>query len=436
MPHEVAAAGGPPRRPRRLRLGVAVVALAATLMAGCSALGLDSAGPSEVLPTTSAAAVAAQDSSAPTAPVTIGALETGTTAPRSTPTPWASLTTTAVTTTSEAPITALSTTKTLTFTTVGTVTAPTIVAPTSIASPPPTCYTQGTCRAQASASVAGGTIEIVNESTSRQTSIVFTAPGTKATALPVFRLTKPQVNCVGTYCLVQGSRSGLHFGSLVLVKAGALHSVSGTASSETAFHLLGASTPVVAGTYRFDSYGLMLDDAPVAARTWSISGGKLASTGCGQPYLYANPPVPTAATSGACTGTPQIAGYGPASANPLTSLSGFVTPSGNIQCGLLPNDRLVCGAKQTSIKMPTCTLSEAAVPVALRGLRVTVSRSGAVLKDNCIGYDLVGMPQAKIGYGRLAAARGFVCEVQEDGVTCKNPSGRGFSLSRSELSTF
>lgn len=421
---------------RHLTLKAAAIGVAAVLLGGCSMLGLDEGGLAEVAQTTSAA-VAATGATTPPAAVTVGDLDTATTAARSTPTPWASLTTTAApTTTSEPPLTAPTTTKTLTFDSVASVTKPTVAAPTSMASPPPSCYTNGTCRVQASASVAGGKIEIVNESSSAQTVAVFTGAGQAPTALPVARLATPKVDCLGSYCLLQGTRSGLHFGSLVLVKGGALHSVSGTASSESVLRLLGASSPVVAGTYRFDSYGVMLDDAPVAARTWAISGGQLAPTGCGQPYLYATPPTPTAAVGGSCSGTPQIAGYGAASANPLTSLSGFVTPSGNIQCGLLPNDRLVCGAKQSSIKVPTCTDASLKDTVGLTGLRVTVSRSGSVLKDDCIGYDLAGMPQTKIGYGRLAVARGFVCEVQQDGVTCKNPSGRGFTLSRSALSTF
>lgn len=412
-------------------------ALIAVLLAGCGALGLDEAGPSELPPSTSAAAVASQDSPAAGAPVTVGALDTASTAPRSTPTPWASLTTTAApTTTSEVPLTAPTTTKTLSFTSVAPVTAPTVAAPTSMASPPPACYGNGTCPAQASTSVAGGTIEILNESSAAQTVVVLTLAGKQPTALPVARLSKPQVDCAGSYCLVQGTRSGLYFGGLVLIKGGALQAVPGTASSEAPFHLLGSSAPVLAGSYRFDSYGLMLDDAPVAARTWALAGGQLTATGCGQPYLYATPPVPSGAVTGPCSGTPQIAGYSPSSGNTLTSLSGFVTPSGNIHCALLPNNNLVCTAKDNSVSVPTCTAAESEVPVELRGLRVIARSTGGISKDDCLGYTLIGTPETKISYRRLAVGRGFVCEVLQDGVTCTTPTGSGFTLSRSGLATF
>lgn len=408
----------------------------AVLVTGCGVLGLNDAGPAQVTQATSAAPVATA-----TAPesgeITVPTLQTGTSAPRSTPTPWQSMTTTAgPSTTSQAPLTAPTTTKTLTFTSMAPVTAPSTAKPTAIVSPPPDCYTKHTCPAQASAPVAGGIIEIVNQSDASHTVAVFTAAGGKPTAMPVARLSRPTVGCVGSYCLLQGDRSGLFFGSLILVKGGVLKSVSGTATSGTALKLVGGGAPVVAGTYRFDSYGVMLDDAPVAARTWGVAGGQLTATGCGEPYLYATPPLPAGPVRGPCSGTPRVAGYGPSSGNTFTSLSGFLTPSGNISCALLPGDRLVCTAKKSTISVPKCTDPDLKNTVGLTGLRVQVGRSTSVKKDNCIGYDLYGVPQTKISYRRLAVGHGFVCEVLQDGVTCTAPSGRGFTLSRSELSTF
>ncbi len=429
---------GPERRrraPRAVRAGV-LAAVIALLASGCGMLGLED-GPADVTVTTSAAAAAAAVG-APSTPgaITVPTLATGTTAPAATPTPWQSLTTTATPTTTEVQITAPTITRTVTFLTPTSATKPTIAPPTQVRTPAPACYTKGTCSAVSSAQAVGGTVHVVIPPGGNLAVAVLQPTSGEATSVALPGINGPRVSCSGAYCLVQGSTYGLFFGNLILVKDGILRPVTGSVSSNSALTLLPTSPPVVAGTYRFDSYGVMLDDSPVAARTWSIVGGKLASTGCGEPYLYATPPTATSAQSGPCTGTPRIHGYGPSSGNKITSLSGFVTPSGNIQCALLPGDSLACTAKQNTIKVATCTLAETDVPKELRGLRVRVGRTGGPTVDDCLGYTLFGSPQTKISYNRLAVARGFVCEVLQDGVTCTSPSGRGFSLNRSSLTKF
>lgn len=420
-----------PRYRRRpgLRLGAAILA-AAIALAGCSALGLDTAAPSETIASTSAAPVASQPSTAaavvvPTAPTSAGPA----------PTPWQSLTTTASsTTTSQPPQTAPTTTHTLTFTTVASATAPTIAAPTEIASPPPGCYGTGGCPALDRATASAGKVEVVNPPDGATTVAVLTV-GSKTSAATMSRFAKPAVSCAGSYCLVQGSKSGLHFATLLRIKDGALRTVPGTPSSTRAFTLIGGGAPVVAGTYQFDGYGLWPQDAPQAARTWALSGGELRSTGCGQPYLYRTPPAAGGALSGPCTGTPKVAGLGSASAHKMVQLGGFVTPSGNIACALTLEGTLACTAKKHSIPVKQCTVSTRKIPKALRGLRVMLGSGGASY-DNCLGYTLMGAPTTKISYNRVAAGGGFVCEVQEAGVTCRNKSGSGFTLSSSALSRF
>lgn len=396
-------------------------------------LGLDS-GPADVTATTSAAAVAAQQTSG--VAVTIPGTDTAAPATRSTPTPWQSLTTTAVPTTTEIKITAPTITRSVQFATPGTVTNPTVAPPTAIRNPPPACYTQGACRPVSTAQSAGGTVHVVVPPGGGFAAAVLVPTKGSPTSVSLPGINGPRIACAGSYCLVQGSTYGLFFGNLILVKGGILRPVTGSISSGSALTLLPTSPPVVAGRYRFDSYGVMLNDSPVAARTWSIVGGQLASTGCGEPYLYQTPPTATGRLTGPCSGTPRIHGYGPSSGNKLTSLSGFVTPSGNIQCALLPGDSLACTAKQNSIKVPACRLGETDVPKELRGLRVRVGRTGGPTVDDCLGYTLFGSPQTRIGYNRLAVARGFVCEVLQDGATCTSPSGRGFSLNRTSLRRF
>jgi hypothetical protein len=426
---------GPPRRRLRLVRGGVLAAVVALVASGCGMLGLDNAGPVDATMTTSAAAVAAPAGTRGAGAITVPTLSTDTTGPRVTATPWESLTTTAVPTTTEVSVTAPTVQRTVTFATLTQVTKPTVAAPTAVKTPAPECYLKHTCGVRSSAQSKGGAVEIVTPPGGLSVAVLV-PPSGAPTSVSLPGLNAPKVSCSGSYCLVQGSTYGLFFGNLLLVKDGVLRPVTGSVTSNSALTLLPTSPPVVTGSYRFDSYGVLLDDSPVAARTWSIIGGQLASTGCGEPYLYATPPAATKAQSGPCSGTPRIHGYGPSSGNKLTSLSGFVTPSGNIQCALLPGDILACTAKKSTIKMPTCKLAETDVPKEMRGLRVRVGRSGGVSNDDCLGYTLLGSPQTKIGYNRLAVARGFVCEVLEDGVTCPAPSGRGFSLNRSSLRKF
>lgn len=425
----VARPAGTYRRPRAGRRAAALL-VGVLALSGCGALGLDTAPPAVSTPTTSAASAAAPQDTRPV--VVVPTAQPTTTV---TPTPWQSLTTTAEsTTTSEPPLTAPTTTRTLTFSTVTSATAPTIAAPTEVGSPPPGCYDAGTCAALDTATAAAGTVEVVNPPDGATTVAVLTAGGTTSAAT-LSRFSSPSVTCAGSYCLVQGKKSGMYFGTLLRITDKVLRTVPGTPSSMSALALIGGGSPVVAGTYQFDGYGLWPEDSPRAARTWTVTGGQLTSTGCGQPYLYRTPPAASAALSGPCTGTPKVAGHGSASAHKMVQLGGFVTPSGNIACALTLDGKLACTAKKHSVKVATCSVSTKKIPKALRGLRVMLG-TGGTSYDDCLGYTLIGAPATKISYNRVAVGGGFVCEVQESGVTCQNKSGKGFTLSSSALTRF
>lgn len=407
------------------------------LVVGCSALGLSEDTPPDVSIVTSAAPVASSSGGSHAA-VTVPTLGTGTATGRITVTPWESLTSSsAPTTTSEPPLTAPTTTRTtLTFKTFSSATKPTIVKPSLKATPPPECYTQGTCSALDSSSVGSGTVVVVNPPDGKNTVAILTWGGKAADALSLIRVDSPGVSCSGSHCLVQGGQSGVHFGALVTVSGGRLKAVPGLSSSAGSMRLVGSgSSLLVAGTQTFDDYGLPVTEAPTAARTWALSGGQLSSTGCGTPRLYSKPPAVSSAQHGPCSGTPEIAGYGSASAHKIAHLGGFVTPSGNITCALLPSDKLACTAKQHDFSVKTCSKPEKEIPTSLRGLRVLLGTSGGVFHDGCLGYTLIGSPASTISYNRLAAGDGFVCEIQRSGVRCTSPSGRGFTLSRGGLTS-
>jgi len=412
------------------------MAAASVLVAGCSVLGLSESAPSDVPIVTSAAPVA--DPSGPSqAPVTVPTLGTGSTTTKATPTPWEDLTSSsAPPSTSEAPQTAPTTTRTtLTFQTFASATKPTIAAPSLSATPPPDCYAKGTCKALDSATATGGTVLVVNPSGGDASVAILTVSGKAKDALSLARLGSPTVSCSGSHCLVQGTNSGVHFGAMVTVGSGRLKAVPGSPVSDGTLRLVGSgSNLLVAGTQTFTDYGLPVTDAPVAARTWVLNGGSLSSTGCSAPRLYSKPPAVSSAQHGTCSGTPQIAGYGSASAHKILALGGFATQSGNIACALV-SGKLACTAKQHDFSVKKCSKPEKEVPTSLRGLRVLLGSSGGVFHDGCLGYTLIGSPATKISYNRLAAGGGFVCEVQESGVTCTARSGHGFTLSRASLKT-
>ena len=424
------------RRIRALWPVLAAGVSMAVLVSGCSVLGLSQDAPSDVSIVTSAAPVASTTGTARSA-VTIPTLQTGSATSAPTPTPWASLTSSAPPSTSEAPLTAPTTTHTLTFSSFSSATKPTIAAPSLAATPPPACYGNGSCRALGSASVAGGTLLVVNPPGGSNSVAILTVSGKAADSLSLARLSSPSVACSGSYCLVQGGNSGLAFGSLVAVAGGRLRAVPGSPVSAGRLRMsVSGSSVLVAGTQRFDGYGLPPADSPVAVRTWALSGGSLVSTGCGAPRLYSNPPGVSSPQRGSCTGTPQVAGYGSASAHPMVSLGGFVTSSGNIACAVISGPKLACTAKSYSFWVPRCTLPVRTVPAGLRGLRVLLGTSGGMYRDGCLGYTLIGSPATRIGYNRMAVGYGFVCEVQESGIRCTARSGHGFTLSRSSLRSY
>lgn len=427
-----------PSRRRHARVAAVAGALLAVsmLVTGCSMLGLDnSADPVGTSVATSAARVAAETGPAK-APVTVPSLETGTKQTTVSVQAWDTNTSTsAPPTTSEAPLTAPTVTHTITFQTFTSVTQPTTLKPSLGATPPPVCYGSGDCPAVASTAATGGTIAIVSPPDGSNTVAILLQGNTALDSLYVGRLPSPGVSCSGSYCLVQGSSSGLVFADLITINGGRLNLVSDQLQSTAKMRLAtsGSGGLMVTGRQAFDDYGLPPADAPQASVTWVLGSGELIRTGCGTPVLYGTPSTPGDAVSGPCDGTPQIAGRGAASAHPILPLGGFATPSGNIQCAVVPGTQLACTIKSHTFKVATCTKPVKEIPASLRGVRVMLGKSGGTVADGCLGYTLIGSPATPISYGRLAAGDGFVCDVESSGVTCTGPSGRGFTLSTSGI---
>jgi hypothetical protein len=387
---------------------------------------------------TSAASVAAENQSTHAA-VTVPSLQTGTRQKNVTVQPWNTDTSTSrKPSTSAPPLTAPTTTRlTLTFSSLAPVTRPTIAKPSLGATPPPDCYPRGDCPSLDSAQSDGGTVLVVSPPDGTSTVAILRRNGQSADSLYLGPLPSPSVTCTGSTCLVQGSSSGLVFADLIAVGSGRLSLVSDQMQSFGPMRLGSSSSGqvMVTGRQSFDEYGLPPSESPMASTTWVLGSSGLKRTGCGAPVLYGTPSVPGDAVTGPCSGTPRISGLGPASAHPILPLGGFSTPSGNIRCALVSSTKLACTIKQHDFTVATCNKPIKQIPKSLRGVRIVLGKTGGASHDDCLGYTLIGSPATNVSYGRMAAGGGFVCDIESGGVSCTAPSGRGFTVSTSGITT-
>ena len=113
------------------------------------------------------------------------------------------------------------------------------------------------------------------------------------------------------------------------------------------------------------------------------------------------------------------------------------TPSRNIACMAtppgpdMPHSQLRCDIRETSARRPPsppdCDLDWG------DAFELDPTGRGRLV---CHG-DTVADPAAPvIGYGTQWRAYGFVCTSQPNGLTCVNPAGHGFSLSRAVQKVF
>ena len=114
---------------------------------------------------------------------------------------------------------------------------------------------------------------------------------------------------------------------------------------------------------------------------------------------------------------------------------GFRSPSGNIHCQFFAGDSDVtvrCDLRETSNRPPRrprdCDLEWGkAFEVSSRSGRGALICHGDTVQDNRLPV---------LAYGRSVERRGLSCSSDRSGVTCRNPQGHGFALSRAKQSVF
>jgi hypothetical protein len=114
---------------------------------------------------------------------------------------------------------------------------------------------------------------------------------------------------------------------------------------------------------------------------------------------------------------------------------GFMSPTGNIVCAVYFED----GFPQTLIcEIGEHTSADPPPPSDCDGDwggTFSVEKRGDTAQLNCV-TDSIRADYPIIGYGSTWENGGFKCEVERQGVTCRNQDGHGFFLSKAEREMF
>ena len=113
-------------------------------------------------------------------------------------------------------------------------------------------------------------------------------------------------------------------------------------------------------------------------------------------------------------------------------ISSFKTPSGNIGCGYdSAPPYLRCdiwsGLKPTPPRPSGCDLDW--------GFSLNIGRSGRA-RVTCAGDTVLDQRARVLAYGSTWRRGGFSCVSRTSGLTCRNPAGHGFFLSRQSWRRF
>lgn len=112
----------------------------------------------------------------------------------------------------------------------------------------------------------------------------------------------------------------------------------------------------------------------------------------------------------------------------------FQSPTGNIHCLIATGDYAGarCDMRQLTptyrTAPPDCDLDwGSSFEIAAQG------RKGALA---CVGDSVEDPGSFVLGYGKSVTLGGFVCSSEKSGMTCTNPAGHGFTLSKAKQRLF
>jgi len=112
----------------------------------------------------------------------------------------------------------------------------------------------------------------------------------------------------------------------------------------------------------------------------------------------------------------------------------FQSPTGNIHCMIVTGDYAEVRCDMIELTPtyrkppPNCEGDWGAYFIV--GLS---SRRGALA---CVGDTVISEDSIVLGYGKTLSLGGFDCSSEKTGMTCTNPAGHGFALSRAKQQLF
>jgi hypothetical protein len=112
----------------------------------------------------------------------------------------------------------------------------------------------------------------------------------------------------------------------------------------------------------------------------------------------------------------------------------FVTPSGNIHCAVVGEDRKMLRCEIQSMLRPLPPQPYASYCEYDWGAGFSLNQCGKP-KILCIS-DTISNNSYKLPYGSTWRHSGFKCISKKAGLVCSNLSGNGFSLNRNKWSSF
>jgi hypothetical protein len=112
----------------------------------------------------------------------------------------------------------------------------------------------------------------------------------------------------------------------------------------------------------------------------------------------------------------------------------FRSPTGNISCLIATGEYAIARCDMSSLTPsytsppPGCDLDwGSSFEVALS------SRKGMLA---CVGDSVADPSAVTLGYGQTLSLGGFDCTSERSGMTCTNPAGHGFTISKARQSLF
>lgn len=112
----------------------------------------------------------------------------------------------------------------------------------------------------------------------------------------------------------------------------------------------------------------------------------------------------------------------------------FRSPTGNISCLIATGEYAVARCDMSSLTPsfttppPDCDLDWGS------SFEVGLSSRKGVLA--CVGDSVADPSAVTLGYGETLSLGGFDCTSERSGMTCTNPAGHGFTLSKARQSLF